>query len=136
MFSKSLLPLALFAAPSLAAPLLVPRTASNDKVCLDGTYMHPSTGVCTPLNGCVFVKTGGLVSLMSNLLGWKVDAGKALDLTLNTCITVDSCKSDCTKEVIQTRVAGWSKINVCAVKTCVAGQILVSSPFGTSVTTY
>ena len=68
--------------------------------------------------------------------GKKVDAGKALDLTLNTCITVDSCKSDCTKEVIQTRVAGWSKINVCAVKTCVAGQILVSSPFGTSVTTY
>lgn len=124
MFSKTLLTVAALAAPALAAPLAT--RASTDKICLDGTYKHPETGVCTPLNGCVFVKTNGLVSLVGNLLGWKVDASKALDLSLNTCVSVQDCKADLIKEVIQTTVAGWTKINVCSVKTCASGNILVS----------
>lgn len=128
MFSKTLLTLAVLAAPSFAAPLVTRGvTNTNDKTCLEGTYKHPSTGVCTALNGCVFVKTDGLLlPLVGNLLGWKVDSRKALDLELNTCVTVETCKADLVKQVIQTTVAGWSKVNVCAVKTCATGQLLVS----------
>jgi len=126
MFSKTLLTLAVLAAPSFAAPLVTRGvTNTNDKTCLEGTYKHPSTGVCTALNGCVFVKTDGLLlPLVGNLLGWKVDSRKALDLELNTCVTVETCKADLVKQVIQTTVAGWSKVNVCAVKTCATGQLL------------
>lgn len=127
LFSKTLVTFALLAAPAFAAPLA--SNSVTDKVCLDGTYKHPETGVCTPLNGCIFVKTNGVVTLVGNLLGWKVDASKALDPDLNSCLTVESCKSDLIKEVIQTTVAGWTKINVCAVKTCTTGNILVGYPF-------
>lgn len=133
MLNKSITPLAtlaLLATPSLAAPILQSRTWEHEKKCDKKSYKHPETGKCTKVPDCASTcgskNTSGLFALISAIMGLKIEAGSVLDLNANTCISVQQCKSDCTKQVFSIALDGLGRTQVCGTKQCGSGEYLVS----------
>jgi hypothetical protein len=113
------------------APVLEKRVVLGSPV--DGCKVgsHKVGGVCTPINACLFasVKTllGATLDLsLGNLVNAKLDLGKVLDITTNTCISVDSCLSVKSSTVVSQTVAGIIGVQVCKRPTCSGLTVLVS----------
>lgn len=86
-------------------------------------------GACAPINTCLFASLGGLLKTTLDLgsLGVaKLDLGKVLDVTTNTCISVNSCLAVKSSTVVSQIIAGIIGVQVCQRPTCPALTVLVS----------
>lgn len=86
-------------------------------------------GACAPINACLFASVGGLLRTtldLGNLGLAKLDMGKVLDITTNTCLSVDSCLSVKSSTVVSQTVAGILGVQVCRRPTCPSLTVLVS----------
>lgn len=141
MLSK--LPLALLGALSFTslvvaapAPVLEKRVAlgTPSDGCKVGHYKVG--GSCAPINTCLFASLGGLLRTTLDLgsLGVaKLDLVKVLDITSNTCISVDSCLAVKSSTVVSQTIAGIVGVQVCKRPTCPSLTVLVSCRSSNSV---
>lgn len=86
-------------------------------------------GACVDINTCLFASVSSLlkVSLDIGSLGLlKLDTGKVLDLTTNTCISVNQCLAVKSSTVVTQTVAGILGVTVCQRPTCSGLTVLVS----------
>lgn len=93
-------------------------------------------GTCVDINACLFASVSSLLKVtldLGNLGLLKLDSGKVLDLTTNTCISVNQCLAVKSSTVVSQTVAGILGVKVCQRPTCSGLTVLVSS---TSFLTY
>lgn len=97
--------------------------------CPLGTYSN--NGRCVALNTCLFTSTSATGALdaivnVGNIANLKLDLNKVLDITSNTCLSVDSCLLVKSNTIISHTLGGIIDVRLCQKKTCPHISILVS----------